>query len=125
MKYHVTPQGFHYYHLPDGLYEAQEMWRYKSPRYGKWVKIKRGQVRDGASGAWDITSLSWWVHDQLCADGKWEDLSPVTAWQCANVLRDILRSEGRLLRGYYWHWATFLFGCKRPRKNGWFTAKGK
>jgi len=120
MQTHITPQGFRYRHRPDGLYEALELWRYKSPRYGKWVKIKQGQVRDGASGAFDITSLAWWCHDQLCADACWEDGAPISSWQCANVLRDILRSEGRLMRSYYWHWATFLFGCKNPRDNGWF-----
>ena len=82
----------------------------------KYVVIKQGQVRDGASGAWDIVSLSWWVHDQLCADGAWADGSDVTPWQAACVLGDILREEGRWFRATTWKYATLLFGCKRSHE---------
>ncbi len=101
----------------DGLYEALEDYGYYSPRYGHNVFIEKGQVRDGASGAFDIFSSSWWVHDQLCADGEWGDGTPCTRVQAAMVLSDILRSEGRVVRAQTWKVATFLFGCKRVRKN--------
>ena len=105
----------------DGLYECTESYWYCSTRYGKRVHIIEGQVRDGASGAMDIKSSSWWVHDQLCADACWSDQTPVTAWQCAQVLSDILWDEGRKFRSVYWKWTTLFFGCKRPRENGWFN----
>ena len=104
----------------DGLYVCLETYRYFSPRYEKRVTIYEGQVRDGASGAFDIKSSSWWVHDQLCADGCWADMSPVTAIQAASVLSDILWAEGRWARAFYWKWSTFFLGCKLARKNGWF-----
>lgn len=103
----------------DGLYVCTETYTYRSPRYGKSVVIDVGQVRDGASGAIDIESSAWWVHDQLCAEACWADRTPVTAWQAATVMRDILKAEGRWARAFYWRWATFFFGCKRPRANGW------
>ena len=106
----------------DGLYVCTETYRYFSPRYEKSVTVYEGTVRDGASGALDIKSSSWWVHDQLCADGHWDDRSLVSAWQAAAVLRDILKREGRWARAFYWRWSTFLLGCKRAKDNGWFTA---
>lgn len=104
----------------DGLYEALESYTYTSSRYNRSVFIPKGQVRDGASGAFDVRSASWWVHDQLCADGCWRDQSPVTAWQACNVLSDILWAEGRWARAQYWKWSTLLLGCKKARENGWF-----
>lgn len=111
-----------YRRRPDGLYESLETYTYYSRRYARSVFIPKGQVRDGASGAFDIHSSSWWVHDQLCADGVWRDQSPVTAWQAATVLSDILKAEGRWARARYWKLTTFLFGCKRAKQNGWFRA---
>lgn len=108
---------------PDGLYECTEAYVYHSLRYDKYVYVEQGQVRDGASGAFDIKSTSWWVHDQLCADACWGDESPVTAHQCSQVLQDILWAEGRWFRAVYWKWATLALGCKAPRKNGWFSLK--
>lgn len=108
----------------DGMkWVCTETYRIYYKRYGKWLEIREGDMSDGASGALDIRSSAWWGHDWLCKHGTFQDGTPVTAWMAANCLRDILREEGRLLRSYYWHWATFLFGCKRTRKNGWFTHK--
>ena len=109
-------------HRSDGLYVCTETYTYKSPRYGESVVVREGTVRDGASGAIDIESDSWWVHDQLCADGRWNSGKRVSAWQAATVLRDILKAEGRWARAFYWRWSTFVFGCKLARKNGWFSA---
>jgi len=102
---------------PDGLYVTHEAYRYYSERYQRHVFIKEGQVRDGASGAMDIRSSSWWVHDQLCADACWYDGTPCTRSEAANVLYDILWDEGRYLRAHSWRAATYLFGCKAVRKN--------
>ena len=115
--YHVTPEGFWYKHRHDGLYEAGMDWKHWSDRYRKWVKVRKGQVRDGATGAMDIDTLAWWVHDQLCADGCWADGTDVTPWQAASVLGDILRSEGRWFRATTWKYTTLLFGCRRAYEN--------
>ena len=104
---------------------------YWSNRYEKKKTLKDNMYSDGASGALDVPgSLSWWVHDAICNNPFWDDGTPITAWQAATVLSDILFSEGRraknisaitsTARGYYWFWATFLFGCKKSRANGWF-----
>lgn len=106
-----------YWKRPDGLYEALTNYTYYSARYGKYVFIEDGQVRDGASGAKDILSDAWWIHDQLCADTVWADSTPCTPMEAAMVLHDILKEEGRVVRCITWPIATFLFGCKRVRKN--------
>lgn len=107
----------YYSKRPDGLYVSHEDFVYYSPRYKLSVFVQKGQVRDGASGAMDIKSSSWWVHDQLCADGKWYNGTPCTRVQAANVLYDILWDEGHYLRAHSWRAATYLFGCKSVRGN--------
>lgn len=92
---------------------------YKSMRYGKTRTVEKGYKSDGATGAFDIYSEAWWVHDKLCETGKWDDGSPVKALQAASVLADILRSDGRPIRAFLWKWATLLFGCAKARANGW------
>lgn len=102
-----------YHERTDGLYVSEEDYTYWSPRYQRAVHIPRGTVRDGASGAIDVKSSAWWVHDQLCADGTWYDGSDVTPWQAATVLKDILKEEGFWFRQYTWWVFTYMFGCKR------------
>lgn len=102
-----------YHERTDGLYECDEPYLYWSHRYQKSVFIRKGTVRDGASGAIDVHSSAWWVHDQLCADGVWFDGTDVTPWQAATVLKDILKEEGFWFRQYTWWLMTYLFGCKR------------
>ena len=102
------------------LYRLLEDYEYVSPRYGKQVVCPAGMESDGATGAFDIYSAAWWVHDNLCETAEWSDGTPVNAFQAATVLGDILVSEGRVWRGIYWWWATYLLGCKKPRENGWF-----
>lgn len=91
---------------------------YHSPRYGKQVTIPPGYLSDGATGAIDIASESWWVHDRLCDTGTWDDGTPCTNWQASAVLGDILRAEGRWARAIYWRAATWLFGGGKARANG-------
>ena len=105
-----------------GWWHCKESFVYLSPRYMRWVRIPPGQERDGATWAIDIVSSAWWIHDQLCDDACWEDGSPVTAWQAAAVLGDVLKIEGFTFRAVYWRWTTFAFGCVKTRENGWFTA---
>jgi hypothetical protein len=97
---------------------------YHSKRYGKTVTVPEGYDSDGATGASDIYSDSWWVHDMIAARCTWDDGTPITNWQASKVLSDILASEGRWVRKHTWFWATFLFGCKHlKKKNGWIRLK--
>lgn len=91
---------------------------YKSPRYGKTVIVPKGFKSDGATGAWDIWSESWWVHDKICDTGTWEDGTPITNWQASSVLADILRAEGEWWRAFYWKYFTFFLGCSKAKANG-------
>jgi hypothetical protein len=91
---------------------------YNSKRYGKTVIVPEGYESDGATGAIDIWSNAWWVHDKLCDTGKWLDGTPCTNMQASTVLSDILRSEGRWIRAIYWWPATWLFGGGKARANG-------
>lgn len=89
---------------------------YLSPRYNKKVIVPEGFESDGATGAIDIYSDSWWIHDKLCNTGTWEDGSPCTNWQASTVLSDILREEGHTLRAIYWWPATWFFGGGKCRE---------
>ena len=101
-------------------YLCVKKYRWFSYRYGKTVTIEEGDESDGATGAWDIHSSSWWIHDKLCERTTWDDGTPVTAFKAAMTLRDVLLTEGRWFRANIWFVATFIGGCKKVRKNGWF-----
>lgn len=101
----------------DGKYVLHAPISYTSPRYKKTVTVQPG-VYDGATGAIDINSASWWVHDQLCNTGQWDDGTKVSNWVCSQVLQDILMAEGRWARARYWFWTTWLFGGGKARLNG-------
>ncbi len=75
---------------------------YYSKRYNKFITVPFNYPSDGATGAIDIDSDSWWVHDKLCDTGKFDDGTPCTNFQASTVLSDILRSEGRWCRAIYW-----------------------
>ncbi|MCP4339794.1 MAG: hypothetical protein GY799_13105 [Desulfobulbaceae bacterium] len=99
---------------------------YYSQRYKKTVICKPGMVSDGATGRVlgidvpDLPSRSWWVHDQLCNTGRFEDGTTCNNLQASNVISDILESEGRSIRSDTWFLATWLFGGGEARKNGMF-----
>lgn len=93
---------------------------YYSERYGKQVIAYKGEVFDGATGAIDIDSKSWLIHDVLCRDGHWADGTPCNNWQASMVLSDILAEEGRWFRKVTWFTATWLFGGGKARDNGLF-----
>lgn len=102
----------------DGTYKLNETIAYHSRRYGKTVTVPAGMISDGATGAMDITSRGWWIHDRLCNTGIWDDGTPLTNWQCSQVLQDVLTEEGRRWQGHRWFWATWLFGGGKARQNG-------
>jgi len=112
------------------VYTLSETIMYYSERYDNFITVTEGFISDGASGAVDIKgSRSWWVHDSICEDPQFDDSTPITAWMAARVLSDILAAESKMingkrtitraLRSKSWLWATFLFGCKKARENGW------
>lgn len=111
------------YHGVNGNYALDEPLSYWSPRFRKRKTVPRGTESDGATWAPDILSLSWWIHDELCKDGTWDDGTPVTAYQAARVLGDILWTEKQWLRSVLWGLLTFLFGCLKCRENGWLWIK--
>lgn len=110
--------------LDDGTYLLNEAIVYTSPRYGKTVTVPAGYVSDGATGAMDIASRGWWVHDALCDRGVWDDGARLSNWQCSTVLADILAEEGRKWQAWRWRIATFLFGGGKARENGMVKVAG-
>lgn len=105
----------------DGSYRLNETIVYRSPRYGKTITIPKDRISDGATGAMDITSRGWWIHDELCRNGCWDDGTKLTNWQCSQVLQDVLVDEGRYWQSKRWFFATFLFGGGKARENGMFS----
>lgn len=105
-------------------YKLLSFYRYNSKRYNKTILLSQGNRSDGATGALDIPSCGWWVHDALCNSGQWEDGTRLTNWQCSTVLHDILKSEKRYIRSIRWFVWTFLFGGGECRKNGMIKLKG-
>lgn len=93
---------------------------YYSSRYKRHVLVPEGYASDGATGARDIVSNAWWVHDKLCDEGKFYDGTPCTNWQASMILKDILKSEGRWFRARSWFVMTWLFGGGKARENGMY-----
>ena len=91
---------------------------YYSWRYLKRISVPKGYKSDGATGAIDIESEGWWVHDKLCDTGKFDDGTPCTNWQASMILKDILKAEGRWFRARSWFIMTYLFGGGKARDNG-------
>lgn len=100
------------------MYINKEEFTYYSPTYDKGVTVPEGYRSDGATGAVDISSMGWWVHDVLCESGVWDDGTKVTNWQASKVLSEILDMEGRWFRKHTWFWATWIFGGGQARRNG-------
>lgn len=102
------------------MYTSKHERKYFSPRYEKWVTVPKGYLSDGATGASDIFSDSWWIHDKLCDTGTWDDGTCCSNWQASHVISDILQVEGRWIRARRWFWATWLIGGGKCRENGMF-----
>lgn len=102
-------------------YQVMKDYHYFSKRYRKHVVVRAtDKPYDGASGAIDIDSFGWLIHDVLCREGEFEDGTICTNWQASKVLSDILKSEGRWFRGRSWFIATWLFGGGKARENGMY-----
>jgi hypothetical protein len=106
IEFEILPRG--------GGYQVVHEIVYRSPRFRKIATVPVGYISDGATGAEDIASESWFVHDILCARGKWDDGTKCSNWQASWVLHDILLSEGRWFRARTWFIATLIF---RPALN--------
>lgn len=101
-----------------GMYVLPYPINYYSKRYDRKVRVKVGTESDGATGAFDIWSNSWWVHDELSKTGKWSDGTPCNNLQASMVIHDILDDEGRWVRAKTWMIMTWLFGGGKARENG-------
>lgn len=93
---------------PPRRYKLLQEIVYYSYRYDKEVTVPAGYISDGATGAYDITSRGWWVHDLLCDRKTWDDGTYCTRWQGSTVLHDILKEEGHWFRCHSWRIATWL-----------------
>ncbi len=96
------------YTVIDERYICSKEFTYYSKRYDKNVIVKRGYDSDGATGAKDIRSNSWWVHDVLSEYNQFSDGSHCSILQSSWVLHDILKEEGRYIRAKTWLVATFI-----------------
>jgi len=104
-------------------YLRKERLVYYSKLYNRFVTVPKGYPSDGATGAIDIDSDSWWVHDALCDRGVWDDGVQVNNWQASTVLAMIIWSEAKehpsyYYRAFYWWLATWLMGGGKARENG-------
>lgn len=107
--------------LDNGKYRLDKAITYYSKRLKKHITVPAGYISDGATGAMDISSRAWWVHDILCDRGETDDGTKISNWQCSCVLHDILKEEGRYWQAKRWGAATWLFGGGEARKNGMFS----
>ena len=89
-------------------------------RYNREVFVPSGTRSDGATGAWDIISEAWWIHDELCKTGLFKGGYICTNLQASTVLSDVLKSEGRWFRARTWFIATLALGGGKARDNGIF-----
>lgn len=102
------------YDTNTGRYSLLRDISYYSPRFKKYKTVKTSFDSDGASGpAPDLSGWSWWVHDSLCLDEKWDDGSPCSVMDASLVLHDILKSECRPVRACTWFVATLGYGYFR------------
>ena len=91
---------------------------YFSHRYQKEKTVPEGYISDGATGATDIYSNAWWVHDILKEDELWDDGTRCSNTEASFVVYDILVREKRWVRARTWFIATLLWGtitglCKK------------
>ncbi len=99
-------------------YEVTETYTYYSKRYNRYLTIKDGFYSDGATGAADVDTDAWIVHDHICRYAVWDDATKIDNWTASTVLADILWADGYKIRSVTWWIATYLFGGGAARKNG-------
>ncbi len=125
-----------------GGYVLLEDYKYYSKRYNRTITLRKRMWSDGATGFIDLGSTGFWarvftwlkkkihkiahsfksawffVHDQICNEGMWDDGTLIDNWTASTVAGDILWVDGwRLLSVPVW-WATYLFGGGKARENG-------
>jgi hypothetical protein len=105
----------------DHKWRLDTTFMYHSDRYNEDIWCTAGETSDGATGAFDIESIGWWVHDIICQFGVWHSGRRIVNFEASTVLFDILRSEGRSVRDFWWFLTTFLGGGGEARVNGMFT----
>lgn len=106
-----------YKEVGDG-YEVTKRYKYYSKRYNRYLTVPKGFFSDGATGANDIESNGWIIHDWVCRYGVWDDGTRIDNWTASTVLADILWKEGYHFRALSWWFATYLFGGGAARDNG-------
>ncbi len=104
-----------YRKVGDG-YESTSPHTYFSSRYRRAITVPSGFFSDGATGAVDIETDAWWIHDVLCRYGRWDDGVRCSQWQASTVLFDILIRDGYWFRAPFWWLATLLFGGGATRE---------
>ena len=104
-------------------YQALEYYIYHSSMFNQDVEIFEGDRSDGASGAFDIKSNSWWIHDKICKTGCWKSGQKMCNFVASTVIGNILATEGHYRRSVYWWFATFFGGGGKCRENGMFRVK--
>ncbi len=109
---------------PDGMkWMALNDYLYHSSMFNQDVQIKAGDKSDGATGAPDIDSDSWWIHDKLCETGTWKSGQRLSNFVASTVLGNMLWHEGYWYRSVYWWFATFFGGGGKAKENGLFRVK--
>lgn len=83
---------------------------YFSPRYKKHVIVELSYKSDGATGARDVLTDGWWVHDVLKEFKVFADGSRCSNWKASHILRDILLRDGFYVRANTWFISTLAWG---------------
>jgi hypothetical protein len=134
-------------------YELTEEYVYFSGMFNRTITIPKGRKSDGATSARDLgikesgwrkywavgvewvlarylkyksskkKTASWFVHDELCIKGCWDDGTRISNFVASTVLSVILHYDGYTLEAITWFFATLLFGGGEARKNGIFWVK--
>jgi hypothetical protein len=111
-------------------YTEEKGFTYHSERYDKSITIPPGRQSDGATAAPDLCPKAFFVHDEICIKGKWDDGTEITNFQASTVYYDILEEEGKKnpykfgpfkferfgIRKYDRWVVTFLFGGEKLKK---------
>jgi len=93
-------------------------------KHGLLKTIPLGRKSDGATFAKDLCAEAFFTHDEFCIDPFWDDGTPITNWQASREYRKILKRYGYSMRGCVRHYATFIFGGGRIKKQvGWLRSR--
>ena len=74
-----------YKRVGDG-YESLSSYVYYSPRFNRTLTVPTGFYSDGATGARDVDTDAWWVHDVICRYGKWDSGELIDNFTASTVL---------------------------------------